>query len=150
MDLKLVLLPAAALLALLGPASGAAQTYKWVDANGRTHFSDVPPPDGKAGTVKIKPQMPADPQAASRAGDWRSQLQESNVRRAKQQQQQELAEQERRNAERNCANARGDLDTLQRSRVFRYNNAGEREYLDEKGRDAAIAAAQERVDRLCR
>lgn len=32
----------------LGAASASAQTYRWVDANGRTVFSDTPPP----GTTK--------------------------------------------------------------------------------------------------
>ena len=35
---------AAAALAVC--ASGSAQVYKWKDANGTTHYSDVPPPAG--------------------------------------------------------------------------------------------------------
>ncbi|MBC7684638.1 MAG: glutaredoxin family protein [Bdellovibrionales bacterium] len=31
---------------LLGAGSASAQLFKWVDANGKTHFSDQPPPQG--------------------------------------------------------------------------------------------------------
>ncbi|HJU25286.1 MAG TPA: DUF4124 domain-containing protein [Rhodanobacteraceae bacterium] len=42
------LFPAAlfAVAALALSASAAAQVYKWKDANGTTHYSDVPPPAG--------------------------------------------------------------------------------------------------------
>ena len=35
-----------ALALLLGAGSASAQLFKWVDANGKTHFSDQPPPQG--------------------------------------------------------------------------------------------------------
>lgn len=38
---------------LLCAGSASAQLYKWVDANGKTHFSDQPPPpDAKPATIK--------------------------------------------------------------------------------------------------
>ena len=33
-------------LALMLPMSASAQVYKWKDANGTTHFSEMPPPQG--------------------------------------------------------------------------------------------------------
>ena len=45
-----------ALLLCLGSAS--AQVYKWVDANGKTHFSDRPPP-AEAKPSQIKPSSGA-------------------------------------------------------------------------------------------
>ena len=43
-------LPALAGAALLCALAGAAQAqvYKWVDAAGKTHYSNTPPADGKA------------------------------------------------------------------------------------------------------
>jgi hypothetical protein len=142
--------PAVAVLALLAGDPAAAQAYKWVDENGRTHFSDTPPPDRKADKLTIKPLSPAGPSGAAGSGDWQSQLQESNLRRAQQEAQQEAANRERKAAERNCSIARGELSTLQRGRIFRYDENGERQYLDDKDRPAALAAAQERVERYCR
>ena len=47
-------------LALLLCAAGAsAQVYKWVDAQGKTHFSDRPPPVEQAATIAAAPASPA-------------------------------------------------------------------------------------------
>ncbi len=39
---------------LLLPGSSFCQIYKWVDADGSTHFSSSPPPQGEAETVQPK------------------------------------------------------------------------------------------------
>ncbi len=139
-----------ALLALLACDFAAAQAYKWVDENGRTHFSDTPPPERKADKVKIRPQAPADPQAVARQPDWKTQLQESNMRNAQAQADQDAAERDRKLMERNCSAARSQLEAMQTSRVFRRDEKGEKHYLEDKDRPAAIAAAQEQVSKYCR
>jgi len=51
-----------ALALLLCAASASAQMYKWVDANGRTHFTtSPPPPTAKTVTVRAASQAPAVP-----------------------------------------------------------------------------------------
>ena len=47
---RIVLAPAFSLLLLLGSAAAQAETaiYKWVDKNGETHFSQLPPSQGEA------------------------------------------------------------------------------------------------------
>lgn len=61
---KIVNLFAAALLAF-GAASGHAQVYKWVDADGVTHYSQQPPVSGDATEVAVPgpAAAPADAQA---------------------------------------------------------------------------------------
>lgn len=49
-----VLLAGSLSLGLIAPASHA-EIYKWVDANGRTHFSERKDDAGKAQAVEIKP-----------------------------------------------------------------------------------------------
>lgn len=49
-----VLLAASAVALLSLPA--AAQLYKWVDEKGVTHYSEKPPPDGRAKSLDIKTQ----------------------------------------------------------------------------------------------
>lgn len=142
-------LVAVAVLAILAGDPAAAQAYKWVDENGRTHFSDTPPPDRKADKLAIKPPSAPDPGVAG-SRDWQTQLQESNVRRAQQQRQQEVEDRQRKAMEHNCSMARGDLNALQRGRVFRYDDNGEKQYLGDSDRPAAVAAAQKRVERYCR
>lgn len=39
---------------ILGAAGASAQTYRWVDANGRTVFSDTPPPRTGAPVAKTE------------------------------------------------------------------------------------------------
>ncbi len=147
--------PLAALVGLVvaccAVAPAAAQAYKWKDASGKVHFSDEPPPDRKADKVTIKPQMPEDPAAAARSRDWRTQLEESGVRR-QEQQNREMAEQRNKQAaDTRCINVQRHLDSMKRSRaVFRMNKDGQREYLEDQERAAAQKAAEERVARECR
>lgn len=139
-------------LCLLTLAAGAsAQAYKWTDAQGKVHFSDTPPPDRKADKLSIKPAVPENPEAVARSRDWKTQLEESRVRQH-QEQKREAAEQSKRQAaESRCQSARRDLDTYKRERpVFRYNKEGQKEYLEDKDRPAAMQRAQDRVDAYCR
>lgn len=56
-------------LALLGvTADAAAEVYKWVDAEGRTHYSATPPPGTAAQPVEIRTAPPAPPSAPPAAG----------------------------------------------------------------------------------
>lgn len=149
--------PARVLVALLGlvaalaVAPAAAQAYKWKDASGKVHFSDEPPPDRKADRISIKPQMPEDPAAAARSRDWRTQLEESGVRRQEQQNREAAEKRNKQVADNRCINAQRHLDSMKRSRaVFRMNKEGQREYLEEQERAAAQKAAEERVERDCR
>ena len=47
---------------LLASDAGAAEIYRWVDAEGKVHFADSPPPDIKAERLHI-PSAPTDPAA---------------------------------------------------------------------------------------
>lgn len=136
---------------LLAAGGAAAQAYKWTDAQGKVHFSDTPPPDRKAATVSIKPQMPADPAAVARQRDWKAQLEESGTRRLEAQNQQAAEERNRKNAESRCLAARRNVDTYQREGlVYRTGKDGQREYLEDKERATLLARAQERVESDCR
>jgi len=42
-------------VALLAATGAAAAPYKWVDKDGNVHYSDKPPPGGKAEEVELKP-----------------------------------------------------------------------------------------------
>jgi hypothetical protein len=52
--------------ALLAAAAGAADVYRWVDAEGKVHFSDSPPPGVAAEKLGIK-SAPTDPTAVDLA-----------------------------------------------------------------------------------
>lgn len=136
---------------LLAAGTAGAQAYKWVDAQGKVHFSDTPPPDRPAAAIRIKPQMPEDPAAVARQRDWRTQLEESRTRNHAEEKQARSAESSRKTAELRCRAARRELDTLQRCRrIYRTGDDGQREYLADNDRPALLQRAQERVERVCR
>jgi hypothetical protein len=137
-------------LLLAGTVWAGNGVYKWVDAEGRTHFGSQPPPGGKAQKLDIRPSVPApvDPPAAA---SWQDQLRRSGELRH--QQQQEAAEQAKkaRAAEQECQAARRALDLLGRERpVYRTNAQGEREYMEDDQRQAAMDAARQRAETACR
>jgi hypothetical protein len=144
------LLSVGAILSLLAGDFAVAQAYKWTDENGKVHFSDSPPPDRKAERLTIKPAVPADPNAKP-GRSWESQLEESRMGQLRSQQQKDVEERKARAAENECHRARYQLDLLQNSRrVYRVDDQGQRQYVDDKDRPAQIQSAQQAVDKYCR
>jgi hypothetical protein len=45
-------------MAMLAFNVGAADIYKWIDANGKVHYSNTPPPDVKGTKVKVEDPAP--------------------------------------------------------------------------------------------
>ena len=146
---------AAAVLALGGLAV-AADIYKWVDANGVTHYGSSPPPGVKA--TRVGPPPALDPAAASQAAARAKQSMADAEHRAA-----EIAsEQARRQAEREaaqagvaaslrrCAGARQQLDVVTRGGpVFRFDAQGGRAYLADDARDAEIRRLRSEVAAHC-
>jgi hypothetical protein len=60
MNLKSLFVACVLMLAL--PAVAFSQVYRWVDSQGRVHFSDKAPPDQKVDTVAL-PEVEATPSA---------------------------------------------------------------------------------------
>jgi len=133
----LPLLIAVSLALPLGAA--AAQTlYKWTDAEGITHYSDEPPPEGsevEARRIKVDPAPPpvTDPpaDAASTAPA------DSAAAPA--------------TASENCARVRSNVETLQGSGEVRMDLDGDgtAELLTPPQRDAQLEIAQRQVGVYC-
>ena len=70
---------AAALAAVAALAASGQAMYRWVDEKGVTHFSQHPPPDGKAQKVEVKPSGPA-PRAVP-PDTWKQRDLDSRARR---------------------------------------------------------------------
>jgi hypothetical protein len=139
--LRSPLLLAACLLAATCPGSAAAALYKWTDAQGRVVYSDQPP----SGNVKSEQLRAAPPPANSNAAKELAQREaEFRKRQADSTEAAAKAEKERvDNAKRfeSCAQARGQLKQLSESElaIYRYNEKGEREVMDDdaRGRERA-------------
>jgi hypothetical protein len=136
------------LACLLIPIAAAAQMYKWIDEKGVTHYSETPPPDGKAAKVDIRPATGAS--STSAGGDWKQKELDSKQQRI-QKDQNEQQEQKQSSARyNNCAEAQRQLAIAQQPRpLYQVNDKGEKISLDDKDRDREIAGWQANVKKYC-
>jgi Skp family chaperone for outer membrane proteins len=121
--------------ALLAPAAGAA-LYKWTDAQGRVVYSDQPPQGNvKSEQLRAAPP-PANPNAAKELAQKQAEFQKRQTDTSKAA---EKAGKERASATQlaeSCAQAKGQLRQLGESQlaIYRYNDKGEREVMDDDAR----------------
>ena len=154
----------ALLLGILLAASTAAsaQLYRWVDKDGRVHYTATPPPagatqsrtlatpatppaaDGDAAAKDAAPKGPLTP-AEQEAAFRKRQLE---AQKAAEKATLEQKEEEARAA--NCRRAREALATLESGqRVARTNPQGERYYLEDAAREKEIEAARRSAQDWC-
>jgi hypothetical protein len=133
----------AALFSMAAPTADAA-LYKWVDANGRTVYSDQVPPG-----VKAEPVSGAAPAANPNA------LKEFRKRQLDRAEDGKKAEKARADAQKlatGCAQARAQIVNLRNGDFAMYtlNDKGERVFLDEAGRKAEIGRLEQSMrERSC-
>jgi hypothetical protein len=124
----------AALLALpllLAAPAAQAQVYKWIDADGKTQFSDSPPPEAKQ---RAKP-------LTLKGTDTSPAAREEAARRAQQEQQRAgAAARERRTRESN--NPAPDYQPKSKMTEYRESQACNRRYYEEGGKRPEEAKAQ--------
>jgi hypothetical protein len=129
------------LLAAGYAAGGAAALYKWTDAQGRIVYSDQPP-QANVKTEQLRgAPPPANPNAAKelaqREADFRKRQADAEKATAK------AGKESASSADHaeSCAQVRGQLKQLAESQlaIYRYNERGEREVMDEdaRGRERA-------------
>ncbi|NUU39054.1 DUF4124 domain-containing protein [Pseudomonas sp. C2B4] len=130
------------LLVSLSPLSMAAQIYKWVDAQGVTHF-DAQPPSDQPATVVVTPSpsatKPATPLNSRAIGD--QQAIDKSVKKQVAEQQTEL------NAF--CEQARTNLAQLQNNPRLREEVEGELRRLDNTQRQERIGETQKQIEENC-
>jgi hypothetical protein len=138
-------------IALLGTvaAAQAAEAYRWVDANGVVHYSDAPPP------VEFKAELVHLPGTASKASAAVSNADEP----AKADDSEEPGEKKPpgtlassvQSAEKRCADARANLEVLQRSGPVGMNTGtGKPQPLDDAARQRQIGNAQTIIATYCK
>ncbi|HSG77841.1 MAG TPA: DUF4124 domain-containing protein [Burkholderiales bacterium] len=150
-------------------ASAFAQMYRWVDKDGRVHYTATPPPAGvKARTLRapVTPPPAADDAARddaakdagakdARKGPLTPAEQEQEFRKRqleaqKAREKQEMAAKEAETKRENCARAREALATFDSGqRISRTNAQGERYYLDDDARARETEAARRAVQDWC-
>jgi hypothetical protein len=135
--------------------AAAAEVYKWVDQQGRTHYTDRRVNDG-ARVMEIEEGPSAADRAEAEARAAR--LLELDRRRALMRQRAErravetAAQQERDEAQRRleCASARSDLAALRQQRpVYTVDDRGENVFLDDAQRAAMVRRLEGLIAARC-
>ena len=132
--------------------------YKWVDENGRTHYSQSLPKDVNEDDIT---RVKASGSVSSDAEKAKEKLEKRRKARARTEEQQnndalekEQADIEAKNKETikaNCEIARSNIDRLNVSARTRIRNAeGEYEYLTQETRDAEIKKNREYIKKNCK
>ncbi|MBZ9781363.1 DUF4124 domain-containing protein [Pseudomonas sp. REP124] len=132
----------ASLLICISPLSIAAPIYKWVDAQGVTHF-DAQPPQGQPSTVVATPSQPAPhpPPSKSGAAIGDQQAIDKDVKRQVAEQQAELKV--------FCDQARTNLAQLQNNPRLREEVDGQLRRLDDAQRQERLSETQKQIADNC-
>ena len=138
MRLRSMLLVAACAAVCAAPVATAA-TYKWLDENGRVVYGDTPPPGVKAERINVA-VPPPDPSAVRDMASKDAELKKRAQQRAESEAGAEKAVAANQAAVERCVQARGRMQALRsEGQLYRYNEKGEKVYLDAAERDKAIA-----------
>lgn len=136
-----------------------AGVTRWVDAEGKVHYSDQPPPptakSQKTLDLKASPALPI--AAPDSKGGEKSLAEKDLESRKRRVQAEETATKQARDQEEakskkaNCEQARNQLQALQEGqRIAKFNEKGERVFLEDSDRAQAIEAAKKTVDSWCK
>ncbi|MCQ4296673.1 DUF4124 domain-containing protein [Pseudomonas stutzeri] len=132
------------LLALCGNVM-AAQVYKWVDAQGVTHFGAQPPQGQQVETVNTV-TAPAKPVAAPEPAEQNeAEADQSSIDRKVKQQ--VAAQETERKAY--CETMRTNLAQLQNNPRVRVNDNGETRRLTEEERQSRISETRDKIAENC-
>ncbi len=160
-------------LALLPGVAMSTDVYKWKDASGNIRYSDMPPSGNTpysliTGKKPERAKAQEDSAAAAQAdadaaksgmtggdktGAASSKEIEAKKRKAeaeKQQKQEQQKQEEQKIRDQNCANAKSNLQNYkQGGRMYKFDDKGERQYLDDKDIASGLQKAQQEVDQWC-
>ncbi len=147
----------AALIAVLVAGAAGAQTYRWVDKDGKVQYGDNPPPGAKVTRLKPPPAGVSSgeaPSPSAKKDEKKLTPEQAFQKRQKDaKEQDEKAAKERADAESkrsNCASAQASLRQIQNGQRLTTTNAqGERVFLDDEARGRELQRAQKAVSEWC-
>ena len=145
-------------------ATAFAQMYRWVDKDGRVHYTATPPPPGAKSRTLRAPSAPASApdDAAQDAGardarkgpltpaEQEQEFRKRQLEAQKAREKEALAAKDAEAKQENCARAREALRTFESGqRVSRTDAQGERYYLEDDARASETEAARRAVQDWC-
>ena len=144
-----------AIFLLLISINSHAALNKWIDADGKVHYSDTPPPDIKVKTLRssatsetVAPGsgVAAPKTLADREAEWKKSQKAKEEDATKAAQAQEAASMK----QKNCEISRNNLATLENSpAISTYNSKGERALMDDTARKQSTEEARKAVNSFC-
>ena len=144
-----------AICLLLTSISSHAALNKWVDADGKVHYSDTAPADVKAKKLRSSAApdaitavsgIAAPKSLAEREAEWKKSQKSKEEATQKADQEKEAASIK----QKNCETARSNLATLENSpAIVTYNEKGERIYMDDSSRKQGIEESRKAVSSYC-
>jgi hypothetical protein len=155
-------------MAALWFASSAlsVQTYKWVDADGKVHYSDQPPPQGSKDQGKLRTPRAATPAAAQPAestpatapgkqpksvAEQEMEFRKRRLEAAEAEAKREKEAKEAQEKQRNCDQAKARLNMLQTGgRVTRTAPNGEQVYMEDAEIARELVEARKVADSWCK
>lgn len=130
----------------------AARTYRWVDENGITIYSQSPPPSGQATIIKPPPPAPSPPEESNKS--FKERLDSLDKEKEKEGEAKKKEDIKAKNAEimkHNCENARKNLESLeQHSRIRMKMDDGNYKQLTYEEREAEIEKAEQAIKKNCK
>jgi hypothetical protein len=140
------------LLLLLVSAGVSSQVYTWRDASGKVHYSDTPPTGTDAKQLRGGATVSNDGGAQRRSIN--EQEQEFRKRRAASEEKRTKSEKEIAEADikrKDCEQARSQLKALESGeRMTKFNDKGERVFLEDAERTQEADRLRKQVEQLCR
>lgn len=148
------ILSALTALFLLYAAPAAAEMYRWVDAQGKVHYSDQPPAEQSKSSKTLNiPNQPAAP-AAESGKSWQEKELDFKKRKAAAAEAETKKKKEADDAKakaENCDKSRKNLKALEEGgRINTYDDKGNRTVMDDAQRAKAMNDAKKAISEWCK
>lgn len=130
----------------------AAKTYRWVDENGVTVYSQKPPPSGPITIIKPPPPPAVSPEEAwSKLNARKQKLDDLNENRELEKQEASKKKRENEGLKSNCEAAKRNLaGYIARPHARQKGADGEYGYISEEARQKKMKQAKEQIKENCK
>ena len=126
-----------------------AELYQWVDEHGQTHFADRPQ-HSQPHEIAVRPAAAVQADPAQRRDKTRRLLNAFQLERQQQREEKAKRQEETQQRQRNCVRARDNLrQSSEAGSIYRLDDSGNRIYLSEPERVAAIRRHRQAVTDWC-
>ncbi|MGB1111005.1 MAG: DUF4124 domain-containing protein [Gammaproteobacteria bacterium] len=140
--------------ALMAVDSQAAKVYRWVDENGKVHFSDKPPASGRASSAssfKTREGGANTASAEQRKARMKAMADSLQAEREGKQAAREADQAEAEAQEKRCKQAKSRAALWkQGGRIYKMDENGERSYYSSEEIDAKRKEGQRQIDKYCK